>query len=49
MAGKPADAFIDWLNDADPALHDLLRGKTQATNEGMFLREPWPMRRSLQV
>ena len=39
-AGKPDDASIGFLNDADPALHDLLRGKTQATNEGIFLQEP---------
>jgi hypothetical protein len=28
------------LNDADPALHPLLKRKTQATNEGVLLRKP---------
>ena len=40
-AGEPDDASIGLLNDTDPALHALLKRKTQATNEGMLLRKPW--------
>ena len=40
-AGEPDDASIGLLNDADPALHALLKRKTQATSEGILLRKPW--------
>ena len=40
-AGEPDDASIGLLNDADPALHALLKRKTQATNEGILLRKAW--------
>lgn len=39
-AGEPEDASIGLLNDADPALHPLLKRKTHATNEGILLRKP---------
>ena len=38
-AGEPEDASIGLLNDADPALHPLLKRKTQATNAGILLRK----------
>ena len=32
-AGQPYKASIDLLNDADPAIHAAVRGKTQATTD----------------